>query len=66
MYFLTFIHPEEFNYEKGAEGLVRILEKGVSTKATGNKAVRGHLKMKLTWKDLVFNSRCRSLKQYDF
>lgn len=36
MYFLTFIHPEEFNYERGVEGLVRILEKDVSTNATGN------------------------------
>lgn len=36
MDFLTLRHPEEFNYERGAEGLVSILEKGVSTKATGN------------------------------
>lgn len=63
MYFPTFIHPEEFNYEKAAEGLVRRLEKGVSTEVTGNKAVREHQKIKFRLKDLVFNSLCRSLKQ---
>lgn len=43
-----------------------MLEKGVPTKATGNKAVREqYQKIKLRWKDLVCNSLCRSLKQYD-
>lgn len=65
MYFLTFIHPEEFNDEKAAEGLVKIMEKGVSTKATANKAVRGHQKIKFRWKDLILNSLRRSLKQYN-
>lgn len=36
MYFLTSMHPAEFNCEKEAEGLVRILGKGVSVKAIGN------------------------------
>lgn len=64
MDFFTLRHPEEFNYERGAEGLVKILDPLKPQETI--KAVRGqHQKIKLRWKDLVFRSLCRSFKQYD-